>query len=65
MADVWSNDPDRTTRRGDTRTDAEIIRQAYVTGVPCCSDRDKGWHTLDCHNAPEAVTKHLRRIFPV
>lgn len=48
--DPWADDPDRTTRRGDTRTDAEIIRQAYVVGVPCCPTRDYGWHALDCHN---------------
>lgn len=49
MADVWSNDPDRTTRRGDTRTDAEVTRMLYVSGVPCCGARADG-HTIMCAN---------------
>jgi len=29
MRDVWSNDPDRTTRRGDTRTSEQITAETF------------------------------------
>lgn len=35
MRDVWSDDPDRTTRRGDTRTPEQVTRETFewVEGV--------------------------------
>lgn len=29
MADVWSDDPDRTTRRGDTRTSEQVMADVF------------------------------------
>lgn len=35
MADVWSNDPDRTTRNGDTRTSEQVTAETFRPRCTC------------------------------
>lgn len=53
MRDVWSNDSDRTTRRGDTRTSeqvtADVLLRTVTDTMPCVWCPAYGWHDPIIH----------------